>query len=105
VENRNDPDGVALSSHERFALWCIESELSEDRRLARRMRHPGGRPWLPLAVAASTCASLLLLVMGILTSDPAVLWCFAALWPVTLLLAFRLPRRPNGAGGRTRSRP
>ncbi|MFJ1604526.1 hypothetical protein ACIOHS_14325 [Streptomyces sp. NPDC088253] len=67
------------------------------------MRHPGGRPWLPLSVASLTCASLLLLVMGILTSNPAVLCCFAALWPVTLLLAFRLPRRPNGAEGRTSS--
>ncbi|MEU9154634.1 DUF3040 domain-containing protein [Streptomyces sp. NPDC048417] len=102
MENRNDPDGIALTSHERVALWRIEAELSEDRRLVRCMRHPGGRPWLPLSVAALTCTSLLLLVMGILTSDLAVLWCFAALWPVTLLLAFRLLRRPTGTEDRGR---
>ncbi|MFE2515719.1 DUF3040 domain-containing protein [Streptomyces mirabilis] len=103
MENRNDPDGIALSSHERLVLLRIEAALRQDRRLARRMRHPGARPWLPLSVAALTCASLLLLVMGILTSDLAVLWCFAALWPVTLLLAFRLLRHPSGAEDRSRS--
>jgi hypothetical protein len=103
VENRNDPDSVVLPSRERLALLRIEAHLREDRRLARRMRHPVSRPLLPLSVAALTWASLLLLVMGILTSDPAVLWCFAALWPVTLLLAFRLPRRPADTEARTRS--
>lgn len=103
VESRNNPDDVALSSQERLALWRIEAELRRDRRLARRMRPPVARPWLPLTVAALTCASLLLLVVGILTSDSAVLWCLAALWPITILLAFRMLRRPAGAGNRTRS--
>ncbi|MGW3291402.1 DUF3040 domain-containing protein [Streptomyces sp. NPDC001002] len=95
MENRNDPNAVVLPSHERLTLLRIEAHLREDRRLTRRMHHPGGTPWLPLSVAALTWASLLLLVAGILTSAPAALWCFAALWPVTLLLAFRLPRRPT----------
>jgi hypothetical protein len=103
VESRNNPDDVALSSQERLALWRIEAELRQDRRLARRMRHPVARPWLPLSVAALTCASLLLLVVGILTSDSAVLWCLAALWPITLLLASRMLRRPAGAEDHTRS--
>ncbi|MET7850377.1 DUF3040 domain-containing protein [Streptomyces avermitilis] len=103
MESRNDPDGVTLSSHERLALWRIEAELRQDRRLARRLRRPGARPWLPLSVAALTCASLILLVAGILTSDKAVLWCLVALWPVTVLLAFRMLRRPTGVEGRTRS--
>ncbi|MER5525771.1 DUF3040 domain-containing protein [Streptomyces sp. NPDC002677] len=102
MENRNDPDDVALSSYERVALLLIEAELRQDRRLARRMRLPGARPWLPLSVAALTCASLLLLVMGILTAELAVLWCFTAVWPVTLLLAFRLLRHPTNIGDRTR---
>jgi hypothetical protein len=96
VESRNNPDGVAVPSHERLSLGRIEAEFRQDRRLARRLRHPA-RPWLPLSVAALTCASLLLLVVGILSSDSAVLWCLAALWPTTLLLAFRMLRRPAGA--------
>ncbi|MFC9635723.1 DUF3040 domain-containing protein [Streptomyces mirabilis] len=105
MENRNDPDDVALASHERLSLLRIEAALRQDRHLARRMRHPGSRPCLPLSVAALTYASLLLLVMGILTSSAAALWCFAALWPVTLLLAFRLLRHPSRAEDRSRSRP
>ncbi|MFG3296653.1 DUF3040 domain-containing protein [Streptomyces sp. NPDC048179] len=91
MESRNDPDDVTLSPHECVALWGIEAGLRQDRRLARRMRPPSVRPaWLPLTVAALTCASLLLLVIGILTSDMAALWCLAGLWPVTVLLAFRM---------------
>jgi hypothetical protein len=102
VESRNDLDGITLSSHERLALWRIEAELRQDRRLARRMRRPGARPWLPLSVAALTFASLILLVAGILTSDTAMLWCVVALWPLTMLLAFRMLRRQTGVEGRTR---
>ncbi|WP_307529639.1 DUF3040 domain-containing protein [Streptomyces umbrinus] len=105
MESRNDPDDVALSSHELLALGRIEAELRQDRRLVRRMRHPIARPWLPLSVAALTWTSLLLLVMGILTSNAAALWCLIALWPITLLLAFRMLRRPAGAEDRTRSWP
>ncbi|MER6221604.1 DUF3040 domain-containing protein [Streptomyces sp. 900105755] len=106
MESRNDPEGVVLSPHERLALWGIEAGLRQDRRLARRMRHPGTRPtWLPLSVAVLTCVSLLLLVTGILTSDLAALWCLAVLWPVTVLLAFWMLRRAAGAGGRSRTWP
>ncbi|MBW8792369.1 MAG: DUF3040 domain-containing protein [Streptomyces sp.] len=106
MESRNDPDGVALSPHERLALWGIEAGLRQDRRLVRRMRHPVSRPArLPVSVAALTCVSLLLLVTGILTSDLAVLWCLVALWPVTVLLAFRMLRRAAVAEERTRTRP
>lgn len=103
VDDRKDPDDIVLSEHERLALSRIEAELGDDPRLARRMRHPGAPPWLPLTVAALTCASLFLLSMGIITSNMAVLCCFAALWPVTLLLAFRMLRRPAGAEERTRT--
>ncbi|MFE5111422.1 DUF3040 domain-containing protein [Streptomyces sp. NPDC056663] len=103
MEGRNDPDGVTLSSHERLALWRIEVELRQDRRLARRMRRPGARPWLPLSVVTLTCASLILLAIGILTPNAAVLWCLLVLWPVTVLLAFRMLRRPTGVEDRTRS--
>jgi hypothetical protein len=103
VENRNDPEDVALASHERLSLLRIEAALRQDRRLARRMRHPGSRPCLPLSVP--TCASLLLLVTGILATNLVAPWCFAALWPVTLLLALRLLRHPSRAEDRSRSRP
>ncbi|MFF4898063.1 DUF3040 domain-containing protein [Streptomyces sp. NPDC001068] len=102
MENRNDPDDVVLSTHERLVLWHIEGQLNADRRLVRRMGRVDTRPWLPLSVAALTCASLLLLVLGILTSSLAVLGGFAALWPVTLLLALRLARRTPGGEGRGR---
>ncbi|MFF4803162.1 DUF3040 domain-containing protein [Streptomyces sp. NPDC001351] len=86
-----DPDDVVLSPHERLALRSIEAELRGDRRLARSMRRPPiSRLWLPLSVAVLSCASLVLVVMGIRTSDPVVIWCFAGLWPFTLLQAFRL---------------
>ncbi|MFQ3560677.1 DUF3040 domain-containing protein [Streptomyces gramineus] len=102
MEFRNDPDDVVLSTHERLVLWHIEAKLDGDQRLVRRMRRAGTRPWLPLSVAVLTCASLILLVLGILTSSLAVLAAFATLWPLTLLLAFRLPRRPTDAQGHVR---
>ncbi|MFK0160551.1 DUF3040 domain-containing protein [Streptomyces sp. NPDC090493] len=103
MEDRKDPDDVVLSTHERLVLWNIEAKLDSDQRLVRRMRRAGTRPWLPLSVAALTCTSLILLVIGILTSDLAVLGCFATLWPLALLLAFRLPRRPADTESRIRS--
>ncbi|MBK3564838.1 MULTISPECIES: DUF3040 domain-containing protein [unclassified Streptomyces] len=101
MESRNDPDGVTLSSHERLALWRIEAELRQDRRLARRMRRPGARPWLPLSVAALTCASQVLLVIGILSPNATVLWCLLVLWPLAVLLAFHMLRGPTGGADRT----
>lgn len=97
-----DPDDVVLSSHERLALRNIEAELSCDRRLVRSMRrHPGSRIWLPLSVALLACGSLFLVVVGIRTEEPGVIWCFAGVWPFTLLQAFRLLRRATGGGART----
>jgi hypothetical protein len=100
VDNRNDPDDVVLSPTERMALRRIESELSGDRRLARRMRGPGPGLRLRLSVAVLACVSLFLMVMGIRTSNPAVIWCFAVLWPVTLLQTFRLLCRTTRLGDR-----
>ncbi|KUN26628.1 hypothetical protein AQJ23_15875 [Streptomyces antibioticus] len=109
VSDRRDPDDVVLSPHERLALYRIEAELNADRRLTRRMRHHTGRGlrnpvpvsrrcWLPLSTAALLSASVFLVVMGIRTSYPAVLWCFAVLWPLTLLQGFRLLCRAAGEG-------
>ncbi|MFE9452758.1 DUF3040 domain-containing protein [Streptomyces sp. NPDC006739] len=90
-------DDVRLSPLERLALLEIESRLSEDRRLVRVMRGPHGGvrlpSALPSAVALLAMASVFVVVMGIRTSDPLLPWCFAALWPLTLLQAIRLLRR------------
>ncbi|CAM5708508.1 MULTISPECIES: DUF3040 domain-containing protein [Streptomyces] len=99
-------DEVRLSPRERLALLRIEADLRRDRRFARRMgaapRGTGAAPralWLPVAVLLLTVASVFVAVMGIRTSDPALLWCFALLWPLTLFQVFRLLCRA------TRTRP
>ncbi|OYP19498.1 DUF3040 domain-containing protein [Streptomyces sp. FBKL.4005] len=102
------PDEVRLSPRERLALLRIEAHLREDRRFARRMgdsgrtggSHRTGRArrtgrvrrevWLPASVLLLAVASGFVAVMGIRTSDPRLLWCFALLWPLTLFQAFRL---------------
>lgn len=108
-------DGVRLSSRERLALLRIEVDLRRDRRFTRRMgRARGltsrldtgrGRMWLPAAVLLLTAASVFVAVMGMRTSDPALLGCFAVLWPLTLLQAFRLLCRATRARPGARGRP
>jgi hypothetical protein len=93
VDDWEIPEDVRLSPHERIALLEIEANLLRDRRLAHRMRRRERDLWLRLAVALLAVASLFVAVMGIRTSDPALLWCFALLWPLTLLQTFRLLRR------------
>ncbi len=103
------PDDVRLSPRERVALLIIEAELRQDRRLVHRMRVTSGRPrfqrglWLPLAFLLLAGASAFTAVVGIRTSDPSLLWCFALLWPLTLMQGFRLlcrttRRRPPSSG-------
>ncbi|MFR0354913.1 DUF3040 domain-containing protein [Streptomyces sediminimaris] len=106
MNDRDKPNDIVLSPHERVALRHIEAELSGDRRLVRRMgqtRPPRPRRRLALTVAVLVCASLALAVIGIRTSDPAVIWTFAALWPLTLFQAFRLLCRVSSAGERITS--
>ncbi|MEU5766956.1 hypothetical protein ABZ782_13630 [Streptomyces asoensis] len=45
------------------------------------------RPW---TVAVLLAVSVTLMVYGITTSEPGVIWAFAAVWPLTLCTAFRL---------------
>lgn len=97
----NMHDEVRLSARERLALLQIEANLLQDRRFARRMGAVRHGLWLPAAVLLLAVASGFVAVMGIRTSDPALLWCFALLWPLTLFQAFRLLCR----AGRPRSRP
>ncbi|MFC4466292.1 DUF3040 domain-containing protein [Streptomyces xiangluensis] len=90
-----------LPDHEQRILDDIEADLRRDRRLRRRLRtlrikrrlNParvaGYRPRVP-TVALLLAMSVGLMVVGIRTSEPAVIWAFAALWPLTLFGVFRL---------------
>jgi hypothetical protein len=94
-----------LPEHEQRILDEMERALRRDRRLDRRMRtlRPSRRPdparllsrvaaYRPrvLTVALLLAVSTGLMVAGMVTSEPAVIWAFAVLWPVTLFAGFRL---------------
>jgi hypothetical protein len=90
-----------LSDHEQRVLDEVERALSRDRRLDRRLRtlRLSRRPDLTqlvsyrprtLTVLLLLALSVTLLVTGIVTSAPGVIWAFAAVWPVTLFASFRL---------------
>ncbi|MES4891632.1 DUF3040 domain-containing protein [Streptomyces sp. NPDC096012] len=83
-------DEVRLSPRERLTLLRIEADLRQDRRFARRMGAARRGRRLPVAVLLLGAASVFVAVMGIRSSDPSLLWCFAVLWPLTLFQAFRL---------------
>lgn len=90
-----------LPDHEQRILDEVERALRRDRRLDRRMRtgRLRRRPDLSrvthyrprvLTVGLLLAVSITLMVTGIVTSRPAVIWAFAAVWPVALFAAFRL---------------
>ncbi|WP_030240976.1 MULTISPECIES: DUF3040 domain-containing protein [unclassified Streptomyces] len=94
-----------LPDHEQRILDEMERALRRDRRLDRRLRtlrlsrlpDPARvlarlgsyrpRVW---TVAVLLAMSIGLMVTGIVTSAPGVIWAFAALWPLTLFAVFRL---------------
>ncbi|MBO4260102.1 DUF3040 domain-containing protein [Streptomyces griseorubiginosus] len=90
-----------LPDHEQRALDEMERALSRDRRLERRLRtfRPSRRPDLArlaayrprlLTVTFLLLVSIGLMVAGIVTSEPAVIWAFAGVWPAALFASFRL---------------
>ncbi|WP_320778329.1 hypothetical protein [Streptomyces sp. CRN 30] len=92
-----------LPDHEQRILDQLEADLRRDRRLDRRLRtlqlkrrrRPNLAPLAayrphPVTVAFSLATSIILMVTGIRTSDPGVIWAFALVWPVTLFMLFRL---------------
>ncbi|GAA3982456.1 hypothetical protein GCM10022384_34220 [Streptomyces marokkonensis] len=90
-----------LPDHEQRILDEVERALRRDRRLDRRLRtlRLGRRPDLTrlasyrprtLTVFLLLTLSVTLMVTGIVTSHPGVIWAFAAVWPPTLFAAFRL---------------
>ncbi|MFH9013321.1 DUF3040 domain-containing protein [Streptomyces sp. NPDC017943] len=94
-----------LPENEQRILDEMERVLRRDRRLNRRMRtgrlnrRPDAtrfvarvgayrpRGWTVLLLLA---VSVTLMVAGLVTAEPGVIWAFAALWPLTLFAAFRL---------------
>ncbi|MFJ8544730.1 DUF3040 domain-containing protein [Streptomyces sp. NPDC093586] len=90
-----------LPDHEQRILDEVERALRRDRRLDRRMRtfRLSRRPDLTrvaayrpraLTVLLLLVLSVTLMVTGVVTSDPGVIWAFAAVWPGTLFAVFRL---------------
>ncbi|PNG16853.1 DUF3040 domain-containing protein [Streptomyces cahuitamycinicus] len=94
-----------LPENEQRILDEMERALRRDRRLARRLRthRVSRRPDPARVLARLACyrprvrtvlillaVSVGLMVAGIVTSEPGVIWAFAALWPLTLFAAFRL---------------
>ncbi|MEU0114560.1 DUF3040 domain-containing protein [Streptomyces bobili] len=81
-----------LSDQERRDLEEIERALRRDRRLDRRLRTFSPPPRRPRVrtTASLLAVSVTLMVTGIVTSEPGVIWAFAAVWPVTLFTVFRL---------------
>lgn len=90
-----------LPDHEQRILDQMEADLRRDRRLRRRLRtlrmkrrlNPARvADYQPRAatVALLSVVSVVLMVVGIRTSEPVVIWAFAALWPLTLFGVFRL---------------
>ncbi|MFI2432915.1 DUF3040 domain-containing protein [Streptomyces sp. NPDC018693] len=87
-----------LPDREQRMLDEMERALRRDRRLDRRLstlsRYPALARFAAYAPGRGTVALLLavsvgLMVAGIITSAPAVIWTFAAFWPATLYAAFR----------------
>lgn len=103
-----------LSEREKRILDEMEAALDRDHRLHRRLRtvrlaHALRTDWAAATVgrgffvALASLASLILLVVGACTSEPAVIWAFAATWSAVLLvgrgLRGRRTVRGNGAAG------
>jgi hypothetical protein len=93
-----------LPEHEQRILDQMEADLRRDRRFHRRLRTLGVKRTLSVAriaayrprartVALLVLVSVTLMVTGIRTSEPAVIWAFAGVWPLALFAAFRLLRR------------
>lgn len=90
-----------LPDHEQRILDEVERALRRDRRLDRRLRtlRLRRRPDLTrltayrphgLTVLLLLALSVTLMVTGIATSQPGVIWAFGAVWPWTLFAVFRL---------------
>jgi hypothetical protein len=79
-----------LTPSERRRLGELESLLSQDTRLERRLRTMRPHPvWRAAVLPLLGVLSLALMVAGAATSQPVVIGAFAVVWPLTCGLAFR----------------
>ncbi|MFD5448990.1 DUF3040 domain-containing protein [Streptomyces sp. NPDC003470] len=89
-----------LPDHEQRILDEVERALRRDRRLDRRLRTLRLRRGPDLTRLASyrprtltvfllLALSVTLMVTGVVTSEPAVIWAFAAVWPLALFAVLR----------------
>ncbi|MDQ0810429.1 hypothetical protein QFZ63_002143 [Streptomyces sp. B3I7] len=97
-----------IPDHEQRILADIEAALRRgNRRLDRRLRTLRVRRGPDLArlaayeprvtvVAVWLCVAVALMVTGICTGEPPVIWAFAVVWPVALFGVFRLLCRCSG---------
>ncbi|MEU4172524.1 DUF3040 domain-containing protein [Streptomyces sp. NPDC026665] len=90
MDEKDRADGVRLTARERAALAEIEEGLRQDQEPAPTPRRPSGGRLLPITVALMLVCSVVLAVVGARTSDAILLWCFAVLWPLTVLQIVRL---------------
>ncbi|MEU4087097.1 DUF3040 domain-containing protein [Streptomyces aureus] len=91
MDESDRTDGVRLTARERAALAEIEEGLRhQDEDPAPEPRRRSGGRRLPIMVALMSVCSVVLAVVGIRTSQPALLWCFAVMWPLTVLQLVRL---------------
>ncbi|MFF3448507.1 DUF3040 domain-containing protein [Streptomyces sp. NPDC002667] len=93
MDDRDHTDGVRLTARERAALAEMEEGLRQTHDPAPTPRRPSGGRRLALAVAMMLTCSVVLAVVGIRTSNAALLWCFAVLWPLTVIQTVRLLSR------------
>ncbi|MFD8740222.1 DUF3040 domain-containing protein [Streptomyces sp. NPDC059618] len=92
MDDKDHADGAPLTAREHAALAEIEEALRQDGDPMRPPRRTGGRR-LPLLVALLLMCSVAVAVIGIRTSNAALLWCFAVLWPLTAVQTVRLLAR------------
>jgi anti-anti-sigma factor len=95
-------DGPRLTSREQWILTRLETALSQDERLERRLRTLHLSAWArctedmhrvrPRALAVLAAISASLLVAAILTAAPVLVVAFAAMWAVTLVFIFMAVR-------------
>ncbi|MFJ7586558.1 DUF3040 domain-containing protein [Streptomyces sp. NPDC097617] len=83
-------DGAGLSDREQRALSAIEAELKGDRSLDRILRSTSHRRLRIVAAWLLGVVAAVLFVAASVTVSRVVIWVFAAVWTVAVILALPL---------------
>ncbi|MEU0989979.1 DUF3040 domain-containing protein [Streptomyces sp. NPDC005953] len=79
-----------LTDREQQAWAELESALRRDRRFERRVAASPARPrWRRALLPLMAVLSMILLVAGVISSQPAVIGAFGVAWTATVLGVFR----------------